>query len=194
MERHYSLAQYRNMDLCILGVILAACEYAVTRGASRWFPDQLYTVSVTAAVCAIVLMRWGAWGGLHAALGGLVFSLTSGGSASQLATYAVGNLGCLVLLPLLKGNGKARIRDDKLFTALFALGVAVCMQLGRSIVALLLGAELTACVGFFTTDALTGLFTVVVVSLARKWDGVFEDQKSYLIRCQKQREQEKGGF
>lgn len=194
MERHYSLAQYRNMDLCILGVILAACEYAVTRGASRWFPDQLYTVSVTAAVCAIVLMRWGAWGGLHAALGGLVFSLTSGGSASQLATYAVGNLGCLVLLPLLKGNGKARIRDDKLFTALFALGVAVCMQLGRSIVALLLGAELTACVGFFTTDALTGLFTVVVVSLARKLDGVFEDQKSYLIRCQKQREQEKGGF
>ncbi len=194
MERHYTLAGYRNVDLCILGGILAVCEYAVTRGASRWFPDQLYTVSVTATLCAIVLMRWGAWAGLHAALGGAVFWFASGGSAGQLAIYAGGNLGCLLLLPMIKGKRKARIRDDKLFTAAFALAVAVSMQLGRSIVALLLGAEMADCVGFFTTDALTGLFTVVVVSLARKLDGVFEDQKSYLIRCQKQREQEKGGF
>ncbi len=189
MERHWTFAQYRTADLIAFSGICAVCEYLMTLAAQRWFPEQLYTVSVTAAVCAIVLMRWGAWAGIHAGLGGMVFALASGGNGTQLAIYAVGNLGCLLLLPLLKR--KDRIRGDKLFTALFALAVALVMQLGRGIVAFALGAEASACVGFFTTDALTDLFTMVVVSLTRNLDGIFEDQKSYLLRIAKQ---EKGGF
>ncbi len=185
MNRHWTFAQYRRADLLTWAGIGALCEYVMTLAARRWFPAQLYTVSVTAAVCAIVLMRWGGWAGLHAAVGGLV----SGGSRGQMAVYALGNLGCLALLPLLKK--KQRIRSDKLFTALFALGVTLSMQLGRGLVALALGAECSACVGFFTTDTLTDLFTMVVVSLSRNLDGIFEDQKSYLLRLAKQ---EKGGF
>ena len=189
MNRHWTFAQYRRADLLTWAGIGALCEYVMTLAARRWFPAQLYTVSVTAAVCAIVLMRWGGWAGLHAAVGGLVFALASGGSRGQIAVYALGNLGCLALLPLLKK--KQRIRSDKLFTALFALAVTLSMQLGRGLVALALGAEFSACVGFFTTDSLTDLFTMVVVSLSRNLDGIFEDQKSYLLRLAKQ---EKGGF
>lgn len=191
MERHWTFAQYRTADLCCFAVIGGICEYIMTVAAGKWFPGQLYTVSVTAAVSTIVLMRWGAWAGIHALLGGAVFCLASGGSARQYAIYGIGNLACLVLLPLLRGEGKTRIRSDKLQTGAFALGVTLAMQLGRALVALALGTELSACVGFFTTDALTDLFTVVVVSLARNLDGIFEDQKSYLLRISKQ---EKGGF
>lgn len=35
---------------------------------------------------------------------------------------------------------------------------------------------------------------MVVVSLARRLDGVFEDQKSYLRRLREQQKKQKGGF
>ena len=194
MKRQLTLAQYRGVDLTLFALILGGCEYLVTRAANVWFPGQLYTVSLTAAVCAIVLMRWGPWAGLHALLGGLVFWLASGGRGVQLIIYMVGNLGCLLTLPLLRGEGKAKIRSDKLFTALFALGVALTMQLGRALTALLLGTEPSACVGFFTTDTLSDLFAMVVVSLAGRLDGVFEDQKTYLRRLKAREKKEKGGF
>ena len=194
MKRQLTLAEYRAVDLTLLAVILAVCEYGMTLAARQWFSNQLYTVSLTAALCAIVLMRWGVWAGLHAMLGGAVFWFASGGTPQQLAIYGIGNLGCLLVLPLLRGNGKEKIRRDKLFTALFALAVLLAMQLGRAAVALLLGTPWQTCVGFFTTDALSGVFAMVVVSLAARLDGVFEDQKQYLRRLQEQQKKEKGGF
>ena len=95
MKRQLTLAQYRSVDLTLFAVILAVCEYVITLAAIRWFPGQLYTVSLSAALCAIVLMRWGAWAGLHALFGGAAFWLASGGTPRQLAVYALGNLFCL---------------------------------------------------------------------------------------------------
>lgn len=194
MKRQLTLAEYRSLDLTLFAVILAVCEYVITLAAIRWFPGQLYTVSVSAALCAIVLMRWGGWAGIHALVGGAAFWLASGGSPRQLAIYALGNLFCLVVLPLLGGKGKEKIRADKLFTILFALAVVLAMQLGRAVVALVLGTPLGTCVGFFTTDSLSDVFTMVVVSLAARLDGIFEDQKRYLRRLQEQQKKEKGGF
>ena len=194
MKRQLTLAEYRSLDLTLFAVILAVCEYIITLAAIRWFPGQLYTVSLSAALCAIVLMRWGAWAGLHALLGGAAFCLASGGSPKQLAIYALGNLFCLLALPLLRGKGKEKIRADKLFTIFFALAVVLAMQLGRAVVALVLGTPIETCVGFFTTDSLSDVFTMVVVSLARRLDGIFEDQKRYLRRLQEQQKKEKGGF
>ena len=194
MKRQLTLAEYRAVDLTILAVILAVLEYGMTLAARQWFPGQLYTVSLTAALCAIVLMRWGSWAGVHAVLGGIVFWYASGGTGQQLLIYGIGNLASLLVLLVLRKGGKERIRRDKLFTALFALAVTLCMQLGRAIIALLLGTSLVFCAGFFTTDALSGVFAMVVVSLAARLDGVFEDQKQYLRRLQEQQKKEKGGF
>ena len=194
MKRQLTLAEYRSLDLTLFAVILAVCEYVITLAAIQWFPGQLYTVSVSAALCAIVLMRWGLWAGIHAVVGGAAFWLASRGSLQQLAIYALGNLSCLLVLPLLRGKGKEIIRTDKLFTVLFALAVVLLMQLGRAVVALVLGTPPGTCVGFFTTDSLSDVFTMVVVSLAGRLDGVFEDQKRYLRRLQEQQKREKGGF
>ena len=185
MERHWTFAQYRTADLCAFAAIGAVTELVMTLAATRWFPAQLYTVSAAASVCAIVLMRWGPWAAIQAVIGGVVFALASGGSAKQIAVYAIGNLGCLLLLPLRRWG--EHIQRDKLLTIVFALTAALSMQLGRALTALVLGAEISSCVGFFTTDTLTDLFTVVVVSLARRLDGIFEDQKSYLLRVQRER-------
>ncbi len=193
MKRQLTFQEYRSVDLALFAAMLVFSEYVITSAAVKWFPGQPYTVSVTGAICAIVLMRWGAWAGLHAILGGAVFCAVSGGSAGQFAIYCIGNLGCLGALALLRLLGVERIRKDKLYSLLFALVTLLLMQLGRAAVAWLLGTEIAGCAGFFTTDALSGLFSMVIIYIARQLDGVFENQKTYLIRLQEQKKK-KGGF
>ena len=49
-----------------------------------------------------------------------------------------------------------------------------------------LGGPADGVLGFFTTDALSILFTLVILWIARRLDGVYEDQKHYLLRIQKE--------
>lgn len=192
MKRQLSFQQYRAIDLAMLAALLFITETLIVKAARWWFPDQLYTVSVVGALTAIVLMRWGPWAGIHALLGGAVFCLASRGSARQLIIYCVGNLFSLFMLLPLKALGGERIRLDPVLSVLFGLLTLLLMQLGRALTALALGTELQTCLGFFTTDALSLLFTGVIVWIARRLDGIFENQKHYLLRIHK--EEEKGGF
>lgn len=194
MKRQLTFAEYRGIDLCLFAAMLVFSEFIITTAATRWFPGQPFTVSVTAAICAIVMMRWGFWAGIHAVVGGLVFCMVSGATARQYLVYCVGNLAGLGAIAYLRIVGKERIRKDKLLSMLTGVVTLLLMQLGRAMMALALGSELSTCVGFFTTDALSGLFAMVIIYIVRNLDGIFEDQKLYLIRLQKQNEKEKGGF
>ena len=88
---------------------------------------------------------------------------------------------------LLRALGKERVRTGHL-SLVFPLLVQVLMQGGRAAAALLLGAGLGSVTGFFTTDSLSLLFTFVIIWIARKLDGVYEDQKHYLLRLNAQEE------
>lgn len=192
MQRHFSFQQYRTIDLAMFAAILCVSELLIVRAAIFWFPDQLYTVSAVGAVTAIVLMRWGPWAAIHAVLGGAVFCLASRGSAKQYLVYCVGNLFALLSLLPLKYLGSERIRLDGFLSVAFGVVTLLFMQLGRALVALLLGTDFQTSLGFFTTDALSLLFTGLIVWIARRLDGIFENQKHYLLRIHK--EEEKGGF
>ena len=186
MNRSFSFRQYRAIDLGLFALILLVSEALIVRAARFWFPDQLYTVSVTAAVTAIVMMRWGPWAGIHAVLGGLLACFLAGARGDQYLVYGLGNLLSLLALLLLKAWGKEQTRKDALQSIGFALMTALLMQLGRAIVALALGNDIRVCLGFFTTGVVTDLFTVVVVWISRRLDGIFEDQIHYLLRIQKE--------
>ena len=193
MQRRRTFQQYRAIDLALFAVMLCMAETVIVRAARFWYPDQLYTVSVVGALVSIVLMRWGPYAAIHAVLGGVAFVLASGGTARQLFIYGAGNLlGMLSLLPLRK-LGAERIRKDGFLSAGFALMTLLEMQLGRALIALVTGAAAQSCLGFFTTDALSLLFTGVIVWIARRLDGIFEDQKHYLLRVNRS-EEEKGGY
>lgn len=191
MNRQFSFQQYRGIDLTLFALILCVSEWLLVTSAVRWYPEQLYTVSAVGAVTAIVLMRWGPWAGLHAALGGLVFCLASHGSGKQLVIYCAGNLLSLAMLLPLRRLGGERIRTDGFLSVCFGLGTLLLMQLGRMLAALALGGALPEALGFFTTDALSLLFTGVILWIARRLDGIFENQKHYLLRIHNE---EKGGF
>lgn len=189
MPKQRTIQQYRAIDLGLFAIIMAVCEYVIVRAANWWFPDQLYTVSLAAALTSIVYMRWGAWGAIHAVVAGLVFCFFSGGTPGQFLIYCGGNLFSLLAVPLLNRLGKERVRTTYL-GLLLPLLVQFLMHVGRALVALALGAGFDGLIGFFTTDSLSYVFTFVIIWIARKLDGVYEDQKHYLLRLHAQ-EQEK---
>ncbi|MCR5824947.1 MAG: hypothetical protein K6G54_00120 [Oscillospiraceae bacterium] len=193
MGRHLTFRQYRAVDLALFALMLCLSETVIVHAARFWFPDQLYTVSVVGAMTAIVLMRWGGFAAIHALLGGVVFVLVSGGTAAQMMTYCIGNLFALGMLLPLRRLGAERIRNDGFLSVVFGLCTLLLMHAGRALCALVLLSAGGACLGFFTTDALSYLFTGVILWIARRLDGIFEDQKHYLLRIHKA-EEGKGGY
>ena len=187
MKQQRTWKEYRAIDLAMLAAALAVFEYIIVRAANWWFPGQPFTVSLAAAVTSIVYMRWGAWGAIHAVEAGFVFCFFSGASGGQFFIYCIGNLVSVLAVLLLKASGKERVRTGHL-SLIFPLLVQVLMQAGRAAAALLLEADPADTVGFFTTDSLSLLFTFVIVWIARKLDGVYEDQKHYLLRVHAEKE------
>lgn len=192
MNRHISFSQYRTIDLTILMVIQAVSQLVIHFAATILYPDQLYVVSPVGAVVALVLMRWSGWAAVHALLGGALYALIAGGSWQHILIYGLGNLLSMAGLILLRLLGKERIRNDALLTIIFAFTIQILMQLGRSAIAAALGYPADICVGFITTDMLSCLFSMVIIWSVRRMDGLFEDQKQYLLRIQREQRNERG--
>lgn len=188
------MGQYRALDLGLFAVMLMVFESVAVIAARQWFPNEPYTVSVVPAVCAIVMMRWGPWAAIHAALGGAVFCFMSGAKPMHYVIYILGNLAALGALQLRKAWTAEGIRESAPKSLAFALAVTLLMQAGRAILSLIFGAGPAGALGFFTTDAITALFTLVVIWIARRLDGIFEDQNHYLLRIHAQEKEERGGF
>ncbi len=192
MNRQISLSQYRTVDLTVLAVLMCIAQVLIHFASTAWFQDQLYVVSPVGIIVAMVMMRWGIWGGIHALLGGCLYVFLSGGNMEHYLIFGAGNLLSLLALVLLKLMGKERIRTNVVYTLLFGFCVQSLMLLGRGAVAYLLGKEVGACVLFITTDALSILFTLCGVWVIRRVDGLFEDQIQYLLRVQRE-QPAKGG-
>lgn len=190
MNRQISFQQYRSIDLTILAVLLAVSQFVIFLASTVLYPEQLYVVSPVAAMVAIVMMRWNGYAALHAALGGVLFTALAGGSWQQFVIYGVGNLVSLGALLLLKAFGKERVRQDSFLSLTFAFCVQLLMWLGRAGLAFALGFEPAACLGFITTDVLSALFTLVIIWVVRRVEGLFEDQKIYLLRLESERQVE----
>lgn len=191
MKQQITFRQYRAMDLTMFTALLCICEALITLGATRWFTGEPYTLSITPAVTAIVMVRWGGFAAIPAVLGAFVFCLVSGAALPQYIIYCVGNLAVLVLTQVLCRDGWKRLHDNALLSMLYGLLATVLMQLGRFLLALVMGNSLSLCVGFITTDVLSGLFAVLIVWIARRLDGVLEEQRHYLKRVADEMEKER---
>lgn len=190
MKQQITFAQYRNIDLTILALLMGFSQFVIFMASSFWYPEQLYVVSPVAAVVALVMMRWNGYAAIHAFLGGVIFTALAGGNVQQFLIYGAGNLLAMPALLMLKIFGKERVRMDAFLSLAFAFCVQLLMWLGRAGLAALFGFEPAACIGFITTDVLSGLFTLVIVWVIRRVEGLFEDQKNYLLRLESERQVE----
>ena len=187
MGKRRTISQYRSVDLFLFAVMLLVFESVIIAASTRWFPQEPYTVSVVPAITAIVLIRWGPWAGIHAFLGALVLCAQSRAQAPQYAVYCIGNLFSLFcLLPVRWLGGEEEIRLSSMKTAVFGLTVLLAMQVGRGLVSLFFGYSLQAAAGFLTTEVITDLFTLVILWIVRRLDGLLENQRHYLLRLQEE--------
>ncbi len=185
MNRGRSLSRYRSVDLFLWALLLVLFETLIIVASVRWFPGQPYTVSLVPALTAVVMVRWGPWAALHAALGGAVVCAAQGASLPQYAVYLLGNLLSLAALPLFSRYRKEKgVFPDSLSALLFGLAVLLLMQAGRFLVLLAQGSAPSLAFGCFTTEAVTDLFTLVILWIVRRLDGVLEDQVHYFRRIQ----------
>ena len=181
---------YRAIDLTLFALLLVLFESVIILASTRWFPGEPWTVSLTPALTAIVLIRWGPWGAVHAVLGGLVLCVLSGAAPFQYGIYLAGNLfalSALLLLPLF--GGKDAITRGGLKACLWGLTVALLMQCGRALISLCFGQPLSAAAGFITTESVTDLFTALLLWIARRPDGLLADQLTYLSRLREEENQ-----
>lgn len=192
MNRQISFQQYRAIDLSIMTGLMAVSQLVIHWAMSYWQVEQTgyivtgYIVSPVAAVVALVMMRWNLWAAIPAAVGGLILPWLSGGTMEQVQIYAIGNLLSMAAMLYLKLLGKERVRANAVLTLVFAVLIQLLMQFGRAGVALLKQHSLLACWDFITTDAMSILFTLVIIWIVRRVEGLFEDQKHYLLRIQQE--------
>ncbi len=191
MKKQISFRQYRAMDIFMFTALLCVCETLITLGATRWFTGEPYTLSVTPAVTAIVMVRWGGFAAIPAVLGAFVFCLVSGATLSQFAIYCIGSLAALVLVPAIRRMGWKKLHENALLLLFYGLLTALLMQTGRAVLALLMGNSPAICAGFIMTDTLTEVFTMLIVWIVRRLDGVLEEQRHYLKRIADEMEKER---
>lgn len=193
--KQISFGQYRAIDLAILSAILFIAETVTAKAAGEWFPDELYTLSPTLAVVCIVMMRWDIYAFIPAIAGGAAYCIALGTVLPYYAVYCVGNCFALLVLPIFRlfgstmKDGKEKIRGKPAFTLIFAAAAYACICLGRAACAAVIMGSFSF-VEFLTADSLSLVFGAVVVLIARTADGLFEDQKLYLIRTEAERRRE----
>ncbi len=181
--------QYRNIDLFLFGVLLIISEAVTTVATNTWFKAQPVAISTTIVFICIVMMRWGGFAVIHTCVGGLVFCIASGAQPYQYLIYIVGNCFALTALILFRLFGKESIRKSPVKLIAFAVSSYVMMQVGRWLLSLPFGVKARALLAYIFTDIISLLFAVVILLLMRNVDGMIEDQKAYLFRLQREKEE-----
>ena len=135
------------------------------------------------------MMRWSGYAVIHAVVGGIAFCAASGATIEQSLVYCIGNVLALSALLLTFVWDKEQLRKDPFKRSMFAVTAYMGAVLGRWLVSLIFGGDLAALVVYATTDIISLLFAIIVLSLMAKADGMIEDQKTYLLRVQREKEE-----
>ena len=197
LRRQRSVAQYRAIDLGIFALLLALFEFILCKAGTVWYSREAYVISLTPLFTAVVMMRWGVWGAIHAVLGGALwvffYGTGLGAGWEHYLIYGLGNLGGLAGLLMLKKPGWQRVREKPLLTLAYGAAVTLGAYTGRALIALILGAPPKTLILYYTPEVITLLFTLVALWIVRRLDGLFENQHHYLKRIHQEMQSEEEG-
>lgn len=186
-----SFRKYKVIDLSIFIILYIALEFLISLGATKWFPEQPFIVSIMLPMLLIVMMRWDKWSIFFAIISGVFYPLIYHGDWSEYLIYLLGNLGFMILLLFLFKVGKKRIKDSIFLTVCYTLIGFLLLEIFRGLGAIIFnGSNIIIIWKFIWTDMLSLIFSLLVILISRHLDGIFEDQKAYCFRKQKEREKE----
>ncbi|MBO2517060.1 MAG: hypothetical protein CW338_07315 [Clostridiales bacterium] len=193
MNKRRSLASYRMIDLTLFAAMTIVFEGIISKLNSTGL--AWYSVSLAAAIVSVVYMRWGLWGMIHAVLAGFIRCVFSYNIVTGWYHYVIFMAGNLLSVPVVfitNKIGKDKVAGSRYLYLVIALCVQVLMQAGRGIISLCFGVTPGEAVAYLTCDSLSIVFTLVIMWIVHRQDGLYEDQVHYLRRVQKEEENERG--
>ena len=182
--------QYRSIDLTLICVITAVFETVATLATNKWFNLQAMAISIMLTMTCIALMRWSAYAVIPSVIGSLIFCIVSSATPIQYIIYCGGSVFSLLSLVIIKRIGKEKLRHDFVWRLIFVSFTYLSIVFGRWLISLIFEPSLMSLLTFITTDILSRLFAVVVMSLLKGADGMIEDQKEYLLRLDRESKEE----
>ena len=189
-----SFKQYRSIDLILFVIMYGVCEYLAIKAATVWF-DEPYCISIMLPMLAIVMMRWDKFSIIHAVVYALLFVYFQSGSLTQYFIYLIGNLGFMLLLLYMKKVTKEKIRATFFGSVSYLLIGFLLMEVFRGLASMLFaGKDAGVIFTFIMTDMLSLVFAILVIIIVRRIDGLFIDQKQYLLELNSQKERIDGGW
>lgn len=193
-SRLISLQQYRLTDSVIFALILAAFDLIAYGALSLFDGNANFAFSMTLPITLLVMMRWGWQSVFYAVADGLLLSLLYNRTVWQsYLSYAAGGAALMLILIPFKLIGKQRIRDKWYLSAATVIVGWFLMNLTVTVVQAVCGSDFAAVASYNFGVGLTGLMSLaaglVVILVLRRLDGMFEDQKHYLLRLDKERKE-----
>lgn len=191
-SRLISLKQYRLTDLFLFAAILAIFDLLAHYVPILFGSNATFVFTLTVPITLLVMMRWG-WPCVFFAVGdGILLALLNNPSLWQgYVSYGIG-FGVITLLVIpLNLIGKQKIAGKWYLSALFVILAWGLMNVSVSLLQAACGynvAEAFATNFGVGTNGLVSLGAALIVILVmRRLDGMFEDQRHYLIRQDKER-------
>lgn len=188
--KQITFKQYKAIDIAILSVLHFVFEMLGIYASGKWFAAQAVVISFTPLVVVVMMMRWSEFAFIPALLGGIAYCIGGSGSPEQYVIYSLGNLLALLSILIIRKLGKDKIRSKNLNIAAFAVVTYLFIVIGRWIVSLVFAPSFASLLTFLTTDIMSLVVAVVGLIALRTADGMVEDQKSYLLRLDRERREE----
>lgn len=195
-----SYKQYKFADIFLFLVLTCVFETINVFAVKRWFPDMFFSVSLTLTVSLIVLVRWNFVSAIFPVVGGalycLLIQLLATDKAIDYSTYIiyiVGNAFVILSWFLFKIIPKEKLFSKWYLTLIYPFTGFLLVVLGRTLIAVCFYPEkFGEFLGSFVfAESLNAAFAVIAFLILRRFDGMLEDQKSYLKRVAQETEEAK---
>lgn len=191
-----SYNQYKLVDIMLFMVIMAALEAVNVFAIKKWFPDMTFAVSLMFTVSLIVLVRWNFLAAIFPVLHGVLFcafmSVFEPVGIDEYVIYAAGNSFILLSWFLFKFIPKEKLFSKWYFTIILPVIAFALVLLGRSAVAACFGNDFLKYLGnTFFAESLNAVFALLALIILRRANGMIEDQKTYLKRVAREKEEAK---
>lgn len=190
MKKQITFRQYKAIDIALLSVLLMIFEALATYATIHWFSLQAVAISVVPLMMMLMMMRWGWFAAIGALVGGVAYCLAGGASAEQYLIYCVGNLFGVLSVLIINKLGNENVRTDWIKLSVVTVSTYLFMNIGRWLVSLIFAPTFKTILVFITTDIISLVVAIVGVMSLRKSDGMLEDQKSYLLRLDREAREE----
>lgn len=195
ISKNITIRQYKLTDISLFTLLLFLAELLPFLAIKKFGAGAYFTLSFMLPISLLVMMRWGWEGTLFAMASGLFYCLFNKGGAANYLTYCLGNAFIALTLIPMKFITKQRITKTWYWTVVYILLAGSFVYLGRSIVIAFLSVvgmiDAEWWIGFASfvngTSILSLVIAMVILIPLRKFDGMVEDQKTYLKRLDAER-------